>query len=261
MDNTVPPLVKTERHESGVAVVRIDRPAVHNALSMEVRNQLATHILALSEDAGIRAIVITGSNKVFAAGADVVELRERTLHDPAFRASRVAWVALEACRKPLIAAVNGLALGGGCELALHCDIIIAGESAKFGQPEVKLGIMPGAGGTQRFLRATGKFAALRYLLTGDLIPAEAALAMGLVSEVVADDAVQDHALKLASKIAALPPLAVELIKEAVDRGADAPLETALVLERKSFQLLFGTEDREEGIGAFLEKRKASFKGC
>ena len=249
-----------ERPAAGVAVIRINRPEVHNALNMGVRAEMARHVAAFDADPDVRVIVITGGDKVFAAGADLVELRARTLHDNAFRASRVAWEALAACRVPIIAAVSGLALGGGCELALHCDIIIVGESANLGQPEVKLGIMPGAGGTQRLLRASGPYAAMRYLLTGDLIPARTALAMGLVSEVVPDDEVQAHALKLASKIAAMPPLAIDAIKEAVTLGGDMPLEAALLLERKSFQLLFGTEDRDEGIGAFLEKRKPSFKG-
>jgi enoyl-CoA hydratase len=252
--------VVVERPAPGVAVIRVNRPEVHNALNMGVRAEMARHVVAFDADPDVRAIVITGGEKVFAAGADVVELRARTLHDKAFRASRVAWEALEACRVPIIAAVNGLALGGGCELALHCDIIIAGEGANFAQPEVKLGIMPGAGGTQRFLRASGKFAAMRYLLTGDFIPAHTALAMGLISEVVPDNEVQAHALKLASKIAAMPPLAIDAIKEVVSLGADMPLEAGLVLERKAFQMLFGTEDRDEGIGAFLEKRKPSFKG-
>jgi len=252
--------VIVERPAEGIAVIRINRPEVHNALNMGVRAEMARHVAALDADPDVRAIVITGGEKVFAAGADLVELRARKLHDTAFRESRVAWEALEACRVPIIAAVNGLALGGGCELALHCDIIIAGEGANFAQPEVKLGIMPGAGGTQRFLRATGKFAAMRYLLTGDYIPAATALALGLISEVVPDAEVQAHAIKLASKIAAMPPLAIDAIKEAVTLGADLPLEAGLVLERKSFQLLFGTEDRDEGIGAFLEKRKPSFKG-
>jgi enoyl-CoA hydratase/carnithine racemase len=249
-----------ERPADGVALIRINRPEVHNALSMEVRSELAEQVEALDADETVRAIVITGSDKVFAAGADLAELRKRALHDKAFRTSRLAWQIIEDCRVPIIAAINGLALGGGCELALHCDIIIAGEGASLGQPEIRFGIMPGAGGTQRFLRATGKFGAMRYLLTGDYIPAEVALRMGLVSEVVPDAEVQAHAIKIASKIASLPPLAVDAIKEAVNMGADASLETGLLLERKAFQLLFGTEDREEGMGAFLEKRKPSFRG-
>ncbi len=252
--------ILVDRPAPGVAVISVNRPDVLNALSMRVREEMAAAVTSLDADPDVRAIVITGGEKVFAAGADLQELRRRELHDRAFRDSRVAWVAIEACRVPVIAAVNGFALGGGCELALHCDIIIAGEGAKFGLPEVKVGIMPGAGGTQRFLRAAGKFAAMRYLLTGDMIEATAALRMGLVSEVVADTAVIDHAVAIAGKIASLPPISVEAIKDVVNLGADASLTTALALERKAFQLLFGTEDRGEGMDAFLEKRKPAFKG-
>jgi enoyl-CoA hydratase/carnithine racemase len=252
--------VVREAPAEGVALLRINRPEVLNALSLSVRRELADHINAIAEDAAVRAVVITGDERAFAAGADVGELKTRTVHDTQFAASRAAWIALEACRKPLIAAVQGFALGGGCELALHCDIIIAGESARFGLPEVRLGIMPGAGGTQRLLRAAGHFKASRYLLTGDHIPAQVANEMGLVSEVVPDAEVMPQALKIASRIAANPPLSVDAIKEVIRLGADASLETALVLERKAFQLLFATEDRDEGIAAFLEKRKPSFKG-
>lgn len=249
-----------ERPSDGVALLRINRPDVLNALSMSVRAMLADIVTRLDADPGVRAIVITGNEKAFAAGADLSELRTRTVHDTNFRSSRAAWEAMESCRKPLIAAVNGFALGGGCELALHCDIIIAGEGARFGLPEVKVGIMPGAGGTQRLLRAAGKFKAMRYLLTGDFIPGPEAAAMGLVSEAVADADVLAHALNIAAKVAALPPLSVDAIKEVVSLGADASLEAALVLERKAFQLLFATEDRDEGIAAFLEKRRPQFKG-
>jgi enoyl-CoA hydratase/carnithine racemase len=244
----------------GVALLRLNRPEVLNALSVPLRLELAALIDELNLDPAIRAIVITGDEKAFAAGADLTELKKRTVRDAQTRESVAAWVALRACTKPVIAAVNGFALGGGSELAFHCDIIIAGEGAKFGLPEVKVGIMPGAGGTQRLVRAVGKFKASRYLLTGDLIPAEVAYVMGIVSEIVPDDQVVPHALKIASKIAALPPLAVQAIKEAVALGPDASLETALALERKTFQLLFTTEDRDEGIAAFLEKRKPVFKG-
>ena len=244
----------------GVALLKLNRPEVLNALSVPLRLELAAHIDELNLDPAVRAIVITGDEKAFAAGADLTELKKRTVRDAQTRESVAAWVALRACQKPVIAAVNGFAMGGGSELAFHCDIIIAGEGAKFGLPEVKVGIMPGAGGTQRLVRAVGKFKASLYLLTGDLIPAEVAYTMGIVSEVVPDDQVIPHALKIASKIASLPPLAVQAIKEAVGLGPDASLDTALALERKTFQLLFTTEDRDEGIAAFLEKRKPVFKG-
>lgn len=253
-------VVLLERPGPGVALLRLNRPERLNALNMAVREDLAGHFTELAADDSTKCVVITGDEKAFAAGADVAELAERTPTDAAFGKSRAAWVAMERYRRPIIAAVNGFALGGGCELAMHCDIIIAGEGAKLGQPEVKLGIMPGAGGTQRLVRAVGKFAAMRWLLTGDLLGAAEAHRLGLVSEVVADDRVLPHALEIAGRIAALSPVAVTAIKEAVLLGADLPLEAALRLEAQSFQMLFATEDRTEGIRAFIEKRKPEFKG-
>jgi enoyl-CoA hydratase len=244
----------------GVALLRLNRPEVLNALSLSVRALLAEHIQALGADDRVHAIVITGNDKAFAAGADLKELQKRTVFDAQFEASRVAWKALEECRKPIIAAVNGYALGGGCELALHCDIIIAGEGAKFGLPEVKVGIMPGASGTQRLQRAVGSYKASRYLLTGDFFDARTASDMGLVSEVVADAAVVTIAIELGAKIAKRAPLAVDAIKTVVKFGPDAALPTALVLERKCFQLLFASRDRDEGIAAMLEKREPQFTG-
>lgn len=253
-------VVLLERPGAGVALLRLNRPDRLNALNMAVRKTLAALFAELAADDSVRCVVITGDEKAFAAGADVAELADRTPTDEAFAQSRAAWAALERYRRPIIAAVNGFALGGGCELAMHCDIIIAGEGAKLGQPEVKLGIMPGAGGTQRLVRAVGKFAAMRWLLTGDLLSAADALRLGLVSEVVSDARVLPHALEIAARIAALPPIAVAAIKEAVLRGADLPLDAALHLEGESFQALFATEDRAEGMRAFLERRKPEFKG-
>jgi len=254
------PVVLLERPSAGVALLRLNRPERLNALNMAVREALASHFAQLAADAAIRCVVITGDEKAFAAGADVAELAQRKPDDEAFARTRAAWAAIEGYRRPIIAAVSGFALGGGCELAMHCDIIIAGEGAKLGQPEVKLGIMPGAGGTQRLVRAAGKFAAMRWVLTGDLLSASEAHRLGLVSEVVPDGEVLRHALDVASRIAALPPLAVAAIKEAVLHGPDVPLEAALRLEARSFQGLFATEDRAEGMRAFLEKRKPEFKG-
>lgn len=253
-------VVLLERPAAGVALLRLNRPDCLNALNMEVRETLASHVTGLAADDSVRCVIITGDEKAFAAGADVAELAARTPTDAAFAKSRAAWAALERYRRPIIAAVNGFALGGGCELAMHCDIIIAGEGAKLGQPEVKLGIMPGAGGTQRLARTAGKFAAMRWLLTGDLLSAADALRLGLVSEVVADARVLPHALEMATRIAALPPIAVATIKEVVLRGADLPLDAALRLEGERFQALFATEDRAEGMRAFLERRKPQFKG-
>ncbi len=253
-------LVLLERPGPGVALLRLNRPDRLNALNMELRETLASHFTELASDDAVRCVVITGDEKAFAAGADVAEIAQRTPTDPAFARTRTAWEAIERYRRPIIAAINGFALGGGCELAMHCDIIIAGEGAKLGQPEVKLGIMPGAGGTQRLVRAVGKFAAMRWLLTGDLLSAREAHRLGLVTEVVADGEVLKQALEIAVRIAAQPPLAVAAIKDAVLRGADLPLEAGLRLEGESFQELFATEDRTEGMRAFLEKRKPEFKG-
>jgi enoyl-CoA hydratase len=252
--------VLLERPAEGVAVVRLNRPEVRNALNMAVREQLAAHFAALGGDDETRCIIVTGGEKVFAAGADIRDMAERTPIEIMTRRGERLWEPIAACPKPVIAAVNGYAFGGGCELAMHCDIIVAGEGASFAQPEVKIGIMPGAGGTQRLTRAAGKFRAMRMLLTGEPVPARAALEMGLVSEVVADAEVFPTALRLATTIAALPPLAVMQIKEAVLAGEDASLSTGLMLERKAFQLLFATGDQKEGMRAFLEKRKPEFRG-
>jgi len=244
----------------GVARISLNRPEVKNALSMSVRETLGELFRRLDGDAGVRVIVLTGGPDVFAAGADIRDMADRGAAEMMLRRTHVHWQAIADCVKPIIAAVNGYALGGGCELAMHCDIIIAGENASFGQPEIRVGIMPGAGGTQRLTRAVGKFQAMKMLLTGKSISGREAFAMGLASDVVADDAVQQAALDLAIAIAAMPPLAVMQIKEVVRAGADIALESALMLERKAFQLLFDSEDQKEGMKAFLEKRKPTYSG-
>jgi enoyl-CoA hydratase len=252
--------VLLERPDDAVAVIRLNRPEVRNALNMAVRQQLADAFAALGADEATRCIILTGGEKVFAAGADLRDMVDRTPVELMMRRSEKLWQPIASCPKPVIAAVNGYALGGGCELAMHADIIIAGEGASFGQPEVRVGIMPGAGGTQRLTRAVGKFRAMRMLLTGEPVPARDALAMGLVSEVVPDGEVFDAALRVAKTIAGLPPLAVMQIKEAVLAGQDASVDAALLIERKAFQLLFSTADQKEGMRAFLEKRKPDFQG-
>ncbi len=252
--------VLLEHPADGIAVVRLNRPEVRNALNLAVREQLAQHFTSLGTDDVTRCIILTGGEKVFAAGADIRDMVERSPVEIMARHSERLWEPIASCPKPVIAAVNGYAFGGGCELAMHADIIIAGESASFGQPEIKVGIMPGAGGTQRLTRAVGKYRAMRMLLTGDPIPAPEALAMGLASEVVPDAEVFEAAMRVAKAIASMPPLAVVQIKEAVLAGQDASLATAMMLERKAFQLLFSTADQKEGMRAFLEKRKAEFHG-
>jgi len=249
-----------ERPSDRVAIVRLNRPQSRNALNLAVRELLAEHFTALGADEQTRCIIITGGETIFAAGADLRDMVDRTAVEMLVRRSERLWQPIASCPKPVIAAVNGYALGGGCELAMHADIIVAGEGASFGQPEVRVGIMPGAGGTQRLTRAVGKYRAMKMLLTGEPVPARDALAMGLVSEVVADAEVLARAVAIANTIAALPPLAIMQIKEVVLAGQDASLEAGLMLERKAFQLLFSTADQKEGMRAFLEKRKPGFEG-
>jgi enoyl-CoA hydratase/carnithine racemase len=247
-----------EHLEDGVALVRLNRPEARNALSMPLREQLADHFIALTADDSVRVVVLTGGPEVFAAGADIKAMAEASPVDMMRRNVERLWAPIKDFPKPLIAAVNGWALGGGCELAMHADMIVAGEGAKFGQPEIKVGIMPGAGGTQRLTRAVGKFKAMKILLTGDPIPATEAEAMGLVTEVVPDDQTIDRAIALARTVARQPAVAARKIKEAVLNGADLPLEAGLLVERQGFHLLFDTADQKEGMAAFIEKRRPTF---
>lgn len=260
MKSQLDAVVTSQIRDHGVALLQISRPDARNALNSAVREELAAHFRALSVDPRVRAIVLTGGEHCFVAGADIREFANATPIEMYLRHTEYLWEAISRCPKPVIAAVNGFALGGGCELAMHCDIIIAGESARFGQPEVKLGLMPGAGGTQRLVRAVGKFQAMRIALTGCLVPAPEALAIGMVSELVSDEYTIPRALELAAQLAALPALAVAQIKEVILAGADLPLDSALVLERKAFQLLFDSKDQKEGARSFLEKRPAKFAG-
>ncbi|MDK9714700.1 MAG: enoyl-CoA hydratase [Sulfuritalea sp.] len=245
----------------GVVIVRLNRPKARNALNQKVRQRLAECFVSISENASIRCVIITGGASVFAAGADIREIAESSPIDMYSKHVERLWAAISDCPKPVIAAVNGFALGGGCELAMHADIIIAGKGAMFGQPEIKVGIMPGAGGTQRLVRVIGKFHAMRLLLTGLSISGDEAYAMGLASEVVEDDQVLDRSLELANLITQMPPIAVAQIKEVVQAGMDASLEAALMLERKAFQLLFASSDQREGMNAFFEKRQPNFRGA
>ncbi len=253
-------VVITERPAEGVGLIRINRPEARNALNLEVRKLIAHHLTEMTDDDSVRCIVLTGNEKAFAAGADIKEMAEAGAIDMLLRGTQKMWRTIYACPKPVIAAVNGFALGGGCELAMTCDIIIAGESAKFGQPEVKIGIIPGGGGTQRFPRTVGKYKAMRYVLTGDLFGAKEANEMGLISEIVPDAEVEKRAIAMAVQIAELAPLAIQQTKESVIRGMDASLETGLTLETRTLQMLFASKDQKEGMAAFIEKRKPKFEG-
>lgn len=252
--------VTMECVDDRIAVVRINRPEAKNALNTEVRQNLARIFHELSLNPDILAVVLTGGDEVFAAGADLKELATAQTTEMYLRHTERYWQAIANYPKPVIAAVNGYALGGGCELAMHADIIIAGESAQFGQPEVKVGVMPGAGGTQRLFRAVGKFHAMRMILTGCLVPAAEAFQIGLVSQVVPDAEVFNTALKMAKTIARMPPIAIEQMKEVALLAEDVPLNAGLSLERKSFQLLFDTQDQKEGMNAFIEKRHPVYQG-
>ncbi|MNO72428.1 2,3-dehydroadipyl-CoA hydratase [compost metagenome] len=255
----MPHTLAVHTHQA-VRLITLQRPEALNALNTELLGELAAELDAVENDPSIGAVVITGSAKAFAAGADIKEMAERDLvgilNDP-----RLAhWQRIAAFKKPLIAAVNGFALGGGCELAMHADIIIAGEDARFGQPEINLGIMPGAGGTQRLLRAVGKSLATQMVLTGEAITARQAQQAGLVSEVTQPELTVERALQIAQTIASKAPLAVRLAKEALLKAFDTDLASGLRFERHAFTLLAGTRDREEGIRAFQEKRRAKFTG-
>ncbi|MCC2662429.1 MAG: enoyl-CoA hydratase [Geminicoccaceae bacterium] len=253
--------VLIDRPEDGVVLVRINRPEARNALNLATRKALAAMFEGLHDDASVRAIVLTGNEQAFAAGADLKEFVAAGAIEILRRRAERYWNSVARTPQPVIAAINGYALGGGLELAMCCDVIIAGEGAKLGQPEVRVGIMPGAGGTQRLTRAVGKFHAMRLCLTGRPISATEACQIGLVSQVVPDAEVVAAALEMARDLARLPPLALMQIKEAILAGQDAGLDAGLMLERKAFQLLFASADKREGMQAFLEKRPPDFKGA
>jgi enoyl-CoA hydratase/carnithine racemase len=251
--------VRVERR-GAVGIVSIDRPEKRNALSPEVIEQLADALDALDGDGETRCIVVAGSDQVFAAGADIGAMAERSFQDVLEASTMPFWQRIASCRTPLIAAVSGFALGGGCELALLCDMIVASESAEFGQPEVTLGIIPGAGGTQRLARVIGKQRAMELVLTGRRIDAREAHRLGLVNIVAPKREWLEEAVKLAEVIARRPPLAVKLGKQAVLAAEEMPLSGALSHERRLYELSMATEDRAEGMAAFLEKRKPRFEG-
>lgn len=250
-------VVELTRPSKHVALVRVNRPDARNALNKDVRVLINKYFTELSEDTETRVIVLAGGEKYFIAGGDIKEMNSRPTVAHAILADRTT--NLMTCKKPVIAAVNGYALGGGCEYAMQCDIVIASEGATFGQPEVKLGLVPGAGGTQRLPRVVGKHNAMYMLLTGRFVTAPDALRMGLISEIVPGNC-DARALEIAEEIAALPPLTVMQIKDAVLSGSDIPLSSALQIERKAHELMYGTQDMREGTNAFAEKRKPEFKG-
>lgn len=245
--------------EGRVATVRLNRPHVLNALSLELLGEIARALNSLEREGEIGAVVLTGDERAFSSGADVKELSQRDLRELLTEGRERHWAAIRSFSKPLIAAVSGYCVGGGLELALCCDLIVASEEAVFGQPEIGLGLMPGAGGTQRLVRAIGRNRAMDLALTGRLIGAREAYQMGLVSRVVPKELYLEEAKRLAAQLAALPPLALLFVRQAVDRALDLPLEAGLEYERRAFYLLMALEEAREGLRAFLEKRAPRFQ--
>jgi enoyl-CoA hydratase len=248
------------RREDAVGIVTLNRPARRNALDLTMRAAIAQAVSNLDDGVDVKAIVITGGEGIFAAGADLNLLVDKGAQEVASLDLRRYWDPVANCRKPVIAAISGFALGAGCELALMCDFIVADASARFGQPELLVGIMPGAGGTQRLVRAVGKQVASFMLLSGESVGGERAHQLGLVAELAGEGQVLARALELAKKAARMPPKAVSATRSVLRQGVDLPLDAALALEHREFLRLFDTADKTEGMRAFLEKRRPEFKG-
>jgi enoyl-CoA hydratase len=253
-------ILVTPEAKKHIALIQLNRPKELNALNLQLMLELKDALQNLDKNDEVRCIIITGNQQAFAAGADIKQMESRTPVDLIKIDQFETWDQIRKTSKPIIAAVCGFALGGGCELAMTCDMIVAGESAKFGQPEIKIGIMPGAGGTQRLTRAVGKALAMEMVLTGKFISAEEAQKAGLINRVVPDEVYLDEALKLASEVAAMSPIALRLAKESVLKSFETGLQEGLYFERKNFYLTFSSEDQKEGMNAFVEKRKANFSG-
>ncbi|HMS53366.1 MAG: enoyl-CoA hydratase/isomerase family protein [Sphingobacteriales bacterium] len=244
----------------GVAHIQLNRPDVLNALCLELMAELRDTLKLLDADGSVRCIVLSGDEKAFAAGADIKQMAGKSAIDMQKIDQFTTWDQIKKTKKPIIGAVSGFALGGGCELAMHCDMLVASETAKFGQPEIKIGTMPGAGGTQRLTRAVGKALAMEMVLTGRFISAHEALAAQLINRVVPIELYLAEAVKLASQIAELSPVAVQLAKESVLQAFNSTLDEGLLFERKNFYLTFASNDQKEGMAAFVEKRKPNFSG-
>jgi len=244
-----------------VGLITLNRPQAMNALNRTLLSELVSALTAFDSDEAVGAMVITGSQRAFAAGADIKEMAEASAVEMLTSSFVELFDGIRNVRKPVIAAVSGYALGGGCELAMSCDMIVASETAKFGQPEVTIGVIPGAGGTQRLTRAVGKALAMEMVLNNRMLTAGEAAQFGLVNRVVPVERFLEEAMALASEVAGRAPLAVRLGKEAVNKAFELSLTEGLEAERRAFYMLFATEDQKEGMKAFVEKRKAEWKGC
>lgn len=250
----------TEQKEPLIALIELYRPKELNALNPKLMEELRDALLQLDKNDQVRVIILTGNDQAFAAGADIKQMADKSAIDMLVLDQFNTWDQIRKTKKPIIAAVSGFALGGGCELAMTCDMIIASETAKFGQPEIKIGTIPGAGGTQRLTKAVGKAKAMELILSGRFISAEEAHFYGLVNKVVPIEMYLFEALQLAKEIAALSPIAVQLAKEAINRSFETQLDEGLAFERKNFYMTFASEDQKEGMKAFIEKRKPTYLG-
>jgi enoyl-CoA hydratase len=253
-------IIVNEQYESFIALIQLNRPKELNALNLQLMQELRDALQTLDKNDQVRAIIITGNDQAFAAGAEIKQMADKSAIDMLITDQFNTWDQIRKTKKPIIAAVSGFALGGGCELAMTCDMIIASETAKFGQPEIKIGVMPGAGGTQRLTKAIGKAKAMELVLTGKFLSAEEALSYRLVNKIVPVEMYLREAVQLAQEIAQMSPLATQLAKEAVNRSFETHLEEGLHFERKNFYLAFASEDQKEGMKAFIEKRKPAYKG-
>ncbi len=251
--------ILVETPAAGVGLVRLNRPQALNALNSQLTAELFTVLEAFDQDDDIKCMILTGSDKAFAAGADIKQMENISAVAMFAGQDFTDWARMSRLRKPLIGAVSGWALGGGCEMAMMCDMLVVSETAKFGQPEIGIGIMPGAGGTQRLTRAVGKALAMEICLTDRRLSAQEALHYGLVNAVYPLETYLAETIKLAEKIATMPGVAVKMIKDAINRSFELSLTESLNYEKRNFYLLFGTEDKDEGMKAFVEKRKAEWK--
>lgn len=253
-------IIVNEQYASSIALIQLNRPKELNALNTQLMQEVREALQQLDRNDAVRAIIVTGNDQAFAAGADIKQMADKSAVEMLITDQFSTWDQIRKTKKPIIAAVSGFCLGGGCELAMTCDMIIASETARFGQPEIKIGVMPGAGGTQRLARAIGKAKTMEMVLTGKFITAEEALGLRMVNKVVPVEMHLREAVALAGEIAQMSPLATQLAKEAVNRAFETHLEEGLQFERKNFYLCFSSEDQKEGMKSFIEKRKPVYKG-
>jgi enoyl-CoA hydratase len=253
-------IIVNDQYHPSVALIQLNRPKELNALNTQLMQELRDALQQLDKNETVRVIIITGNDQAFAAGADIKQMADKSTVEMLQADQFSTWDQIRKTKKPIIAAVSGFCLGGGCELAMTCDMIIASETARFGQPEIKIGVMPGAGGTQRLARAIGKAKTMEMVLTGKFVSAEEALALRLINKVVPVEMHLHEAVKLAEEIAQMSPIATQLAKEAVNAAFQSHLDEGLQLERKNFYLCFSSEDQKEGMKAFIEKRRPDYRG-